>query len=174
MLSLLYRHKLGNMYSSCCTVPCPQYATDICVVLLKLTAAKNAQIHGYSHPRRHSGLVHPALATNPCCFLHYLRKLIAALSSPAGVKSHLAGEFDLQEHWDPAANLGNPMHSMQIGDMINGFHDEAAEPGYQKRGAVLLEGAEMLQLLQHMCSDLITPTCEQSSLMSNHCSSGMG
>ena len=88
-------------------------------------------------------------------------KLIAALSSPAGVKSHLAGEFDLQEHWDPAANLGNPMHSMQIGDMINGFHDEAAEPGYQKRGAVLLEGAEMLQLLQRMCSDLITPTCEQ-------------
>ncbi|DBA89355.1 TPA: hypothetical protein ACH3X1_016216 [Trebouxia sp. C0004] len=42
------------------------------------------------------------------------------------------------------------MHSMQIGDMVNGFHDEAAEPGYQKRGAVLLEGAEMLQLPQRM------------------------
>ena len=53
------------------------------------------------------------------------------------------------------------MHNMQIRDMINGFHDEAAEPGYHKRGAVLLEGAEMLQLPQRMCSDLITPTCEQ-------------
>ena len=52
------------------------------------------------------------------------------------------------------------MHSMRIGDMINGYHNEAAEPGYQKGGAVFFEGAEMLQLPEgmYMCSDLITPT----------------
>ena len=53
-------------------------------------------------------------------------KLIAASTSPAEVKSQLAREFEPQENWDPAAHLGQPMHSMQIGDMINGYHNEAA------------------------------------------------
>ena len=32
--------------------------------------------------------------------------------------------------WDPAAQLGNPMHSMQIRDMIKGYYNQAAELGY--------------------------------------------
>jgi len=60
-------------------------------------------------------------------------RLIAAPTSLAGVKSHLAKEFDLQGRvgdWDPAAQLGNPMHSMQIRDMIKGYYNQAAELGY--------------------------------------------
>ena len=95
-------------------------------------------------------------------------KLIAAPTSPAGVKSYLARVFDLQGNWDPAVQLDNPMHSMQIGYMINGYHNEAAESGYQKKGAVPLEGAEMLQLPERMCSDPHHP------YRSSYCSSGMG
>jgi len=44
------------------------------------------------------------------------------------------------------------MHSMQIRDKIKGYHNPAAELGYQKRGAVPLDETEMLQLLECMCS----------------------
>ena len=56
-------------------------------------------------------------------------RLIAAPTSLARAKSHLAKEFDLQGRvgdWDPAAQLGNPMHSMQIRDMIKGYHNDIA------------------------------------------------
>ena len=62
-------------------------------------------------------------------------RLIAAPTSLAGAKSHLAKEFDLQGRvgdWDPAAQLGNPMHSMQIRDMIKGYHIQAAQLGTRK------------------------------------------
>lgn len=86
-------------------------------------------------------------------------KLIAAPTSLAGVKSHLAKEFDLQGRVgdlhsrvgpDPAAQLGKLMRNM-----IKGYHSQAAEVGYQKIGAMHLEEAKMLQLLQleHMCSN---------------------
>ena len=86
-----------------------------------------------------------------------MRKLIAAPTSLAGVKSHLAKEFDLQGRVgdlqsrvgpDPAAQLGNLMRNM-----IKDYHNQAAEVGYQKIGAMPLEEAEMLQLLEHMCSN---------------------
>ena len=77
-------------------------------------------------------------------------KLVAAPTSLAGAKSHLAKEFDILGRvgeWDPAAQLGNPMHSRQIRDLIKGYHNQAAALGYQKRGAVPLTEPEMLQLL---------------------------
>ena len=96
-------------------------------------------------------------------------RLIAAPTSLARAKSHLAKEFDLQGRvgdWDPAAQLGNPMHSMQIRDMITGYHNQAAELGYQKTGAVPLEEPEMLQLLERICSDLtLAPLQEQLLLI---------
>ena len=59
-------------------------------------------------------------------------KLIAAPTSLAGIKSHLAKEFDLQGRvgdWDPATQLGNPIHSIQVRDMIKGYRNQAAELG---------------------------------------------
>ncbi|KAL0020901.1 hypothetical protein WJX77_008863 [Trebouxia sp. C0004] len=93
-------------------------------------------------------------------------RLIAAPT--AGAKSRLAKEYDLQGRvgdWDPASQLGNPMHSMQIRDMIKGYHNQAAELGYQKRGAVPLEDTEMLQLLEHMCSDLTAAPLQEQLLL---------
>ncbi len=84
-------------------------------------------------------------------------RLIVALTSLGGAGSHLAKEFDLQGrvgNHDPAAQLGNPMHNIQIRDMINGYHKQTAELGYQKRGAMPLEETELRQLLESMCSDL--------------------
>ncbi len=100
--------------------------------------------------------------------------IIAAPTSLAGVKPHLAKQFDLQGRiGDVAAQLGNPMHSMQIKDMIKGYHNQAAELGYQKRGAVALEEAEMVQVLERMCSNLTSaPLQEQLLLMGSskqHC-----
>ncbi len=114
------------------------------------------------------------MATKSCWLLFPLRKIIAAPTSLAGVKPHLAKEFDLQGRiGDVAAQLGNPMHSMQIKDMIKGYHNQAAELGYQKRGAVALEEAEMVQVLERMCSNLTSaPLQEQLLLMGSskqHC-----
>ena len=76
-----------------------------------------------------------------------IRKLIAAPTSLAGAKSHLAKEFELQGRlgdWDPATSAGNPMHSVQVRDLIKGYHNQAAGLGYQKRGAVPLAESKML------------------------------
>ena len=94
--------------------------------------------------------------------------MIAAPTSLAGVKSHLAKEIDLQGRvgdWDPTAQSSNPMHSIQIQDMIKGYHNHAAELGYQKKGAVLLEETEMLQLLDHLWHDLKSAPLEQQLLL---------
>lgn len=95
-------------------------------------------------------------------------KLVAAPTSLAGVKSHLAREFELQGRvgdWDPATKSGNPMHSIQIKDLIKGYHNQAAQLGYQKRGAVPLTELEMLELLQHLCSDLSSASKEEQLLL---------
>ena len=79
----------------------------------------------------------------------------------------LAKEFDLQGRvgvWDPTAQSGNPQHSIQIRDMIKGNHNQAAELRYHKRGAVPLEEAEMLQLLERLCQDLKPAPAEQQLL----------
>ncbi len=47
---------------------------------------------------------------------------VATPSSLAGIKSHLATEFELLGRtggWDPATQQGNPMHSMQIRGMLS-------------------------------------------------------
>ena len=78
---------------------------------------------------------------------------IAAPSSLAGIKSHLATEFELLGRtgdWDPATQRGNPMHSMQIRGMLRGYSNHAAKAGYEKKGAVPLTEAEMLLLLSSM------------------------
>jgi len=78
---------------------------------------------------------------------------IAAPSSLAGIKSHLATEFELLGRtgdWDPATQQGNPMHSMQIRGMLRGDSNHAAEAGYERRGAVPLTEAEMHLLLSSM------------------------
>ncbi|KAL0036933.1 hypothetical protein WJX77_005762 [Trebouxia sp. C0004] len=57
------------------------------------------------------------------------------------------------------------MHSIQIRDMTKGYHNQAAELGYQKRGAVPLEETEMLQLLERMCSDLTAAPLQEQLLL---------
>ena len=57
------------------------------------------------------------------------------------------------------------MHSLQIRDMIKGYHNQAAELGYHKRGAVPLEEPKMLQLLERMCHDLKSASLEQQLLL---------
>lgn len=34
---------------------------------------------------------------------------------------------------DPSTKQGNPMHSIQITDMIKGYHNSAAQLGYHKK-----------------------------------------
>ncbi len=48
-------------------------------------------------------------------------------------------ELELQGRvgdWAPATQQGNPMHSTQVTHMIKGYHNRAADLGYQKKGAV--------------------------------------
>ena len=82
---------------------------------------------------------------------------IAAPSSLASIKSHLATEFDLLGRtgtWDSAAQTGNPMHSTQVKGVLRGYANAAASIGYQKKGAVPLTEAEMHMLLSNVLSCL--------------------
>ncbi len=80
-------------------------------------------------------------------------ELIAAPGSLSGTKSFLAKEFELlgrTGNWNPATQQGNPMHSMQVKNMLTGYANHAAELGYQKKGAVPLTEAEIQTLLGSM------------------------
>ena len=81
------------------------------------------------------------------------KELIAAPGSLSGIKSHLATEYELLgriRNWDPATQTGNPMHSMQVKNMLKGYANHATELGYQKRGAVPLTQLEMHTMLSSM------------------------
>ncbi len=70
---------------------------------------------------------------------------IAAPSSLAGIKSHLATEFELLGHTedrDPSTEQGNPMHSMQIRGLLRDYSHHTAEAGYEKKAAVPLTDSE--------------------------------
>ena len=72
-------------------------------------------------------------------------EMIAAPSSLAGTKSHLATAFEAIGRigtWDPVTSTGNPMHSKQVKDLLRGYANQATELGYQKKGAVPLTEAE--------------------------------
>ena len=87
--------------------------------------------------------------------------LIAAPSSLSGLKSHLATEFETLGrlgNWDPVTMSGNPMHSKQIRDMLKGYNNQAADLGYQKKGAVPLTEAEMHLLLSSMAQQFHSTT----------------
>ena len=78
---------------------------------------------------------------------------IAAPNSLATVKSHLSKEFELLGRtgaWDPPRQQGNPLESLHLREFVKGYKQHATELGYQKRGAVPLEEAEMIQLLQRL------------------------
>ena len=63
-------------------------------------------------------------------------ELIAAPSSLAGTKSHLATDFKSLGrigNWDPVTSTGNPMHSKQVKDLLRGYANQATELGYQKK-----------------------------------------
>ena len=75
---------------------------------------------------------------------------IAAPSSLAGIKSHLATEFELvgcTGDWDPGTEGDNPVQSMQ-----RGYSNHAAKAGSAKKGAVPLTEAEMHMLLSSVCT----------------------
>ena len=78
---------------------------------------------------------------------------IAAPNSLATAKSHLSKEFDLLGRtgaWTPHSQQGNPVESIHIREFVKGYKNHASELGYQKRGAVPLEEADMIQLLQQL------------------------
>ncbi|KAL0040328.1 hypothetical protein WJX77_003603 [Trebouxia sp. C0004] len=80
-------------------------------------------------------------------------ELIAAPNSLATAKSHLSKEFELLGRtgdWNPQTQQGNSVESFHIREFIKGYKNHAAELGYQKRGAVPLEEADMIQLLQQL------------------------
>jgi len=96
------------------------------------------------------------------------REHIAAPSSLAGIKSHLATEFELLGRtgdWDPATQRGNPMHSMQIRGMLRGYSNHAAKAGYEKKGAVPLTEAEMHLLLSSMHNQFSNSTDSTQQLL---------
>ena len=80
-------------------------------------------------------------------------ELIAAPSSLSGFKSHLAAEFELLGRigdWDPATQKGNPMHSMQVSNMLKGYANHATELGCEKKGALPFAKNKMHMLLSSM------------------------
>ncbi|DBA78633.1 TPA: hypothetical protein ACH3X1_016814 [Trebouxia sp. C0004] len=95
-------------------------------------------------------------------------ELIAAPGSLSGTKSHLATEYELLGcigNWDPVSQTGNPMHSMQVRNMLKGYANHATELGYQKRGAVPLTQAEMHTMLSSMFQMLIKCTDQAEQLL---------
>ncbi len=77
---------------------------------------------------------------------------IAAPNSLATVKSHLSKNFELLGRtgdWKHNQQ-GNPVESLHLRELVKGYKKHAAELGYQKRGAVPLEEADMIQLLQQL------------------------
>ena len=96
------------------------------------------------------------------------RELVAAPDSLSGIKSHLATEYELLGrigNWDPATQTGNPMHSMQVRNMLKGYANHATELGYQKRGAVPLTQLEMHTMLSSMFQLLIKSTDQAEQLL---------
>lgn len=80
-------------------------------------------------------------------------ELIAAPNSLATVKSHLSKEFAMLGRtggWNPHSQQGNPIESLHIREFAKGYKNHATDLGYQKRGVVPLEEADMIQLLQQL------------------------
>lgn len=93
---------------------------------------------------------------------------IAAPNSLATVKSHLSKEFELLGRtgaWDPQRQQGNPVESLHLREFVKGYKQHATELGYQKRGAVPLEEAEMIQLLQRLYLQQQTKTGKDQLLL---------
>ena len=86
-------------------------------------------------------------------------ELIAAPNSLVTVKSHLSKEFALLGRtgdWNPHSQQGNQI----VRGFAKGYKNHATDLGYQKRGAVPLEEADMSQLLQqlHLQQQTLTGT----------------
>ena len=95
-------------------------------------------------------------------------ELIAAPGSLSGTKSQLATEFELlgrTVNWDPATQQGNPLHSMQVKNMLKGYANHATELGYQKKGAVPLTQPEMHTMLSSMFQLLLKTTDQAQKLL---------
>ena len=93
---------------------------------------------------------------------------VAAPSSLAGVKSHIATELEVlgrSGEWNPLTKQGNPMHSTQIRNMLKGYSNQAAELGYRKLGAVPLSEDEMCRLLRNMLQQLSTAAGSEQLLL---------
>ena len=67
------------------------------------------------------------------------------------VQSHTAAELGRSGEWDPTTKQGNPMHSMQIRNMLKGNCNHAAKLGNRQVGAMPSSENEMHRLLCHSC-----------------------
>ena len=95
-------------------------------------------------------------------------ELIAAPGSLSGTKSYLSTECELLGRigkWDPVIQTGNPMHSMQVRNMLKGYAKHATELGYQKRGTAPLTQPEMHSMLSSMFQLLFKSTDQAEQLL---------
>ena len=93
--------------------------------------------------------------------------LIAVPSSLSAIKSHLATEFETLGRlgdWDAATGTGDPMHSMQIRDVLKGYAKHATAQGCSKRGVAPLTEAEMHMLLSSIHQQA-SNTTDQAQLL---------